>query len=84
MKEAAHKLIEEAKGNKTSTQQFPGRIDDLTISCMRDGKMSGRLKKEKKYEMDKKTHQSEQQGWVGPIFFLSPVYVVLQSIAVLC
>ena len=47
-------------------------------------KMSGRLKKEKKYEMDKKTHQSEQQGWVGPIFFLSPVYVVLQSIAVLC
>ena len=38
MREAARKLIAKAKGNKTSAQQSPGRIDDLTISCMRDGK----------------------------------------------
>ena len=38
MREAARKLIAKAKGNKTSTKQFPGRIDDLTISYMRDGK----------------------------------------------
>ena len=80
MRKAAHSVLKLVQPSDKKDKDFNAFKMEFVASCMRDGKMSGRLKRRKKLDGQK---NGSLVFWATGLghehFFLSPMFPVLQS-----